>query len=73
MATLGLVFGPWVAAAVGTLVGPAEAAAAHLNQFGPWSLRHTLSIVATSIFGSLALMPCSPHRCCRLWICNYFC
>lgn len=54
MATLGLAFGPWTAAAVGSLVGPAELWAAHLNQFGPWSLRHTLSIVATSIFFAAA-------------------
>ncbi len=54
MATVGLTFGPWIAAAVGTLVGPAEAWAAHLNQFGPWSLRHTFSIVATSIFFAAA-------------------
>lgn len=50
MATVGLTFGPWIASAVGTAVGPAELWAAHLNQFGPWSLRHTFSIVATSIF-----------------------
>ena len=54
MATLGLTFGPWVAAAIGALVGPAEAAAAHLNDFGPWGLRHTFSIVATSIFFTAA-------------------
>ena len=54
MATLGLTFGPWVAASVGALVGPAELWAAHLNQFGPWSLRHTFSIIATSIFFAAA-------------------
>ena len=50
MATVGMTFGPWIAAAFGTTIGPAEALAAELNQFGPWSLRHVLSIVATSIF-----------------------
>lgn len=54
MATLGLTFGPWVASAVGVLVGPAEAWAAHLNRFAPWSLRHTFSIIATSIFFAAA-------------------
>jgi signal transduction histidine kinase len=54
MATLGLTFGPWVAASVGVLVGPAELWAAHLNRFGPWSLRHTFSIIATSIFFAAA-------------------
>lgn len=54
MATLGLTFGPWIAAATGVLFGPAELWAAHLNQFGPWSLRHTFSIVATSIFFAAA-------------------
>lgn len=54
MASLGLVFGPYVAAAVGFLVGPAELAAAHLNDFGPWSLRNTFSIIATSIFFAAA-------------------
>ena len=50
LATCGLAFGPWVAASLGVLIGPAEWLAAELNQFGPWSLRHVFSIVATSIF-----------------------
>ncbi len=50
MATLGITFGPWVAAAIGALVGPAELWAALLNEFEPWKLRHTMSIIATSIF-----------------------
>lgn len=54
VATLGLAFGPWVASAIGVLIGPAELWAAHLNQFGPWSLRHTFSIIATSIFFAAA-------------------
>lgn len=54
MATLGLTFGPWIAATIGTLIGPAELWAAHLNEFGPWSLRHTFSIVARSIFFAAA-------------------
>ena len=54
MATVGLTFGPWVAAAFGTLLGPAEAWAAELNAFGPWETRHILSIVATSIFFAAA-------------------
>ena len=54
MATLGLTFGPWVAAAVGALVGPAELWATQLNEFAGWSLRHTFSIIATSIFFAAA-------------------
>ncbi len=50
LATAGLAFGPWIAAALGLLVGPAEWWAAVLNDFEDWSLRHTFSIVATSIF-----------------------
>ncbi len=54
MATLGLVFGPWIAAAVGALVGPAELWAAQLNEFSGWSPQNTFSIVATSIFFAVA-------------------
>lgn len=50
MATLGMTFGPWIAAAVGALVGPAELWAARLNDFDGWSQQNTFSIVATSIF-----------------------
>ena len=54
MATLGLTFGPWIAAAVGVLVGPAEYWAAQLNEFSGWSAQNTFSIVATSIFFAAA-------------------
>ncbi len=54
MATLGLAFGPWVAAATGALVGPAELWAARLNEFSGWSPQNTFSIVATSIFFAAA-------------------
>ena len=54
MATAGLAFGPWIAAALGALIGPAELWAAELNEFGDWSLRHIFSIVATSIFFAAA-------------------
>lgn len=50
MATLGLTFGSWIAAVAGALVGPAELWATELNEFTGWSLRHTFSIIATSIF-----------------------
>jgi signal transduction histidine kinase len=54
MATAGLAFGPWIAAGLGALVGPAELWAAELNQFAPWSMRHWFSIVATSLFFAAA-------------------
>ncbi len=54
LATAGLTFGPWIAASLGVLIGPAELWAAELNAFAPWSLRHTFSIVATSIFFACA-------------------
>jgi len=54
LATAGLAFGPWIAAALGTLIGPAEWLAAELNEFGPWELRHVFSIVASSIFFAAA-------------------
>lgn len=54
LATAGLAFGPWIAASLGVLIGPAELWAAQLNQFTPWSLRHTFSIVASSIFFAAA-------------------
>lgn len=54
MATVGLTFGPWIAAPAGALLGPAEWWAAELNEFGPWSLRHVFSIIATSIFFAAA-------------------
>jgi signal transduction histidine kinase len=54
MATLGLAFGPWVAAGIGALVGPAELWAARLNEFSGWSAQNTFSIVATSVFFAAA-------------------
>lgn len=54
LATAGLAFGPWIAASLGVLIGPAELWAAELNEFEPWSLRHYFSIVATSIFFAAA-------------------
>lgn len=54
MATVGLAFGPWRAAGLGALVGPAEWWAAVLNEFSDWSLRHTFSIIASSIFFAAA-------------------
>lgn len=54
MATVGLTFGPWIAASLGALLGPAEWWAAELNEFGPWGLRHVFSIIATSIFFAAA-------------------
>ncbi len=50
LGSAGLVFGPWIAASMGVLVGPAEWWGAVLNDFDDWSLRHTFSIVATSLF-----------------------
>ncbi len=54
MATAGLAFGPWIAAALGSLIGLAEWWAAELNEFSDWSLRHTFSIVASSLFFAAA-------------------
>ncbi|MEP4651814.1 MAG: ATP-binding protein [Ilumatobacter sp.] len=54
LATAGIAFGPWIAAALGALIGLAELWAAELNAFGPWSLRHVFSIVASSIFFATA-------------------
>ncbi len=54
MATAGLAFGPWIAAAIGSLIGPAEWWAAELNEFADWSLRHTFSIIASSLFFAAA-------------------
>lgn len=54
MATAGLAFGPWIAAGLGSLIGIAEWWAAELNEFPDWSLRHTFSIVASSIFFAAA-------------------
>jgi len=48
--SIGLARGPIVAGAVGLLIGPAEWIGAVLNDFDDWSLRHTISLVATSLF-----------------------
>ena len=54
MGTAGLAFGPWIAAALGSLIGIAEWWAAVLNDFSDWSLRHTFSIIASSLFFAAA-------------------
>lgn len=48
--SIGLARGPIVAGAIGLLIGPAEWIGAVLNGFDDWSLRHTISLVATSLF-----------------------
>jgi len=48
--SIGLARGPIVAGALGLLIGPAEWIGAVLNGFDDWSLRHTISLVATSLF-----------------------
>ena len=50
MVSIGLAGGSVVAGAVGLLLGPAEWAAAVLNEFTGWGLRHGVSLVATSLF-----------------------
>ena len=52
--SIGLARGPVVAGAVGLLLGPAEWAAAVLNEFTGWGLRHNVSLVATSLFFAAA-------------------
>ena len=52
--SIGLARGPLVAGAVGLLIGPAEWAAALLNDFGPWKARHVISLIATSLFYAAA-------------------
>ncbi len=54
MVTVGFAFGPWVAAAAGVLIGPAEWAAVELNDFGPLEPRHAVSLAATSLFFAAA-------------------
>jgi signal transduction histidine kinase len=54
VAAIGLAAGPYVAALVGVLIGPAEWIAAELNGFGEFTLRHYVSIIATSLFYGLA-------------------
>jgi signal transduction histidine kinase len=48
--SIGLARGPVIAGCVGLLIGPAEWLGAVLNGFDDWSLRHQISIVATSLF-----------------------
>ncbi len=52
--SIGLARGPIVAGTLGLLIGPAEWAAAVLNEFGDWSTRHVISLVATSLFFAAA-------------------
>jgi signal transduction histidine kinase len=48
--SIGLARGPLVAGGVGLLIGPAEWLGAVLNGFDDWSMRHQISIIATSLF-----------------------
>lgn len=48
--SIGLARGPIVAGCVGLMIGPAEWLGAVLNGFDDWSMRHQISIVATSLF-----------------------
>lgn len=48
--SIGLARGPLVAGVIGLLIGPAEWLGALLNEFDDWSLRHTVSLIATSLF-----------------------
>lgn len=52
--SIGLARGPIVAGCFGLLIGPAEWAGAVLNEFDDWSLRHAVSLVATSLFYAAA-------------------
>ena len=54
MVSIGFAAGPWVAAAVGFLIGPAEWLAAVLNEFDDWGNRHAVSLIATSLFFAAA-------------------
>ncbi len=54
MVSIGLAAGPWVAGAVGLLLGPAEWLGAVLNDFDDWSNRHAVSLFATSLFFAAA-------------------
>jgi signal transduction histidine kinase len=48
--SVGLARGPIVAGCLGLLIGPAEWLGAVLNDFDDWSMRHQISILATSLF-----------------------
>jgi signal transduction histidine kinase len=52
--SIGLARGPFVAAAYGLLIGPAEWIGAVLNDFDEWSAKHVVSLVATSLFYAAA-------------------
>jgi signal transduction histidine kinase len=52
--SIGLARGPIIAGAVGLLIGPAEWLGAVLNGFDEWSMRHVVSLVATSLFYAAA-------------------
>ncbi len=54
MVSIGFAAGPWVAGAVGLLLGPAEWLGAVLNEFDEWSNRHAVSLFATSLFFAAA-------------------
>jgi len=54
MVSIGFAAGPWVAAAIGFLLGPAEGIGAVLNDFDAWSNRHAVSLLATSLFFAAA-------------------
>lgn len=54
VASIGFAVGPWVAASVGALVGPAEWWAVRLNDFGVLEPRHVVSLVGTSIYFAAA-------------------
>lgn len=49
-ATAGVALGPAIAAACGTLIGPAELVGALLNEVDDWGAGEVVSIVATSVF-----------------------
>lgn len=48
--SIGVALGPVVAAAFGSLVGPARWVGSVLNDFGPYDPRHVVSLVAVSLF-----------------------
>jgi signal transduction histidine kinase len=49
-ATVGVAFGPTIAALAGTTIGPAEYAGALANEHGPFTTGQIVSLIATSIF-----------------------
>lgn len=50
MATAGVAYGPFVAAGLGVLMGPAELGGALLNDFDEWGVAEVVSILASSLF-----------------------